>query len=136
MLRLRILHLADAQEWSDAVAAGRYEVSSRGRSLADEGFIHASTSVQAAEVLDRYYDDYDADQLQVLVLDVGLLEAAGSPVRWDEVELAPGRTERFPHIYGPIPPSAAVAVLWMGGVTNDLELPDLTGLDVATSAPT
>ncbi len=132
VLQLRIIHFADTGDWAAALGTGRYETSSRGLSLAGEGFIHASTTRQAAEVLQRFYADYDRERLLVLVLDAGDLEAAGSPVRWDHV---PGQSEPFPHIYGPIPPDAAVSVLPVAGVTGALELPDLTGLDVADSAP-
>ncbi len=120
--------MAGTRDWAAALDSGRYEVSSRGMMLAEEGFIHASTAGQAEGVLQRYYADCDADQLLVLVLDIGRLEATGSPVRWDDV---PGQPEPFPHVYGPIVPQATVAVLPMGGVTGDLRLPDLTGLDVS-----
>jgi uncharacterized protein (DUF952 family) len=132
VLQLRIIHYASTSDWAAALESGRYEVSSRGVSLADEGFIHASTARQAEDVLRRYYADYDRDALLVLVLDVSELEASGSRVQWDDV---PGQPDPFPHIYGPIMPEAAVAVLPIAGVTGDLQLPDLTGLDVAGSSP-
>lgn len=132
MLRLRILHFADTRDWAAALDVGRYEVSSRGVTLAGEGFIHASNARQAQGVLERYYGDYDRDRLLVLVLDIGDLESAGSTVHWDDV---PGQPEPFPHIYGPIVPGAAIAVLPIGGVTGRLRLPDITGLDVASSSP-
>src|SRR5690242_3478498 len=37
---VRILHVATRKDWADAEAVGRYEVSSRGQTLAAEGFIH------------------------------------------------------------------------------------------------
>lgn len=127
----RILHVASTDDWDAALAAGQYEVSSRGVSLADEGFIHASTSRQAPGVLERYYSDLDPAGLVVLVLDIELLEASGSKVRWDDVQ---GSPDPFPHIYGPITPGAAVAVLPLP-LPGPPRLPDLTGLDVAASRP-
>ena len=108
---MRILHIALTDEWVAGQAARRYEVSSRGRTLADEGFIHTSTSRQVDGVLAGYYADLDPADLSLLVIDVDALERAGSPVRWDQVTGAPAP---FPHIYGPIVPSAVVAVLPIG----------------------
>jgi uncharacterized protein (DUF952 family) len=125
---MRVLHLALASDWADAERAGRYEVSSRGRTLAEEGFIHTSTSRQVDGVLGRYYADLDPAGLRLLVIDVPELERAGSPVRWDEVTGAPAP---FPHIYGPIVPAAVVAVLPLGGSTGAAELPDYSSWDVA-----
>ena len=128
---MRILHIALTDEWIAGRTAGRYEVSSRGRSLADEGFIHASTSRQVDGVLAGYYADIDPAELSLLVIDVHALERAGSAVRWDQVSGAPAP---FPHVYGPIVPSAVVAMLPIGGTTGAAVLPDLTGWDVAADA--
>jgi uncharacterized protein (DUF952 family) len=125
---MRILHLALVDDWTAAERAGRYEVSSRGRTLAEEGFIHTSTSRQVDGVLSRFYADVDPAELRLLVIDVPELERAGSPVRWDEVTGAPAP---FPHIYGPIVPAAVKAVLPLGGTAGAPELPDFTSWDVA-----
>lgn len=133
MLRLmRILHVATRKDWADAQAGGRYEISSRGRTLSDEGFIHASTSRQVDGVLARFYADLDPADLLLLVIDIGELERAGSPVRWDEVTGAPAP---FPHIYGPILPSAVVAALPIGGTPGSAGEVELSGWDVAAEQP-
>jgi uncharacterized protein (DUF952 family) len=129
---MRILHVADRADWAAALTAGRYEVSSRGRTLADEGFIHSSTSRQVDGVLSRYYADLDPADLVLLVIDIEALEQAGSPVRWDEVTGAPAP---FPHVYGPIVPSAVVATLPIGGPAGAAVRPDLSGWDVAADEP-
>jgi uncharacterized protein (DUF952 family) len=129
---VRILHVADSAAWATARAAGRYEVSSRGRTLGDEGFIHASTSRQIDGVLARYYADLDPAGLTLLVIDVAASQRAGSPVRWDAV---PGLPSPFPHVYGPIVPAAVVAELPLGGTTGAARVPDLTQWDVAAGAP-
>ena len=105
---MRILHLALARDWDDARRAGAYEMSTRGLSLADVGFVHAATPEQLPGVAARFYADV-TEPLVLLVLDVDALEAAGSPVRW---ERAPGSAgpEVFPHVYGPVPAAAVVAV--------------------------
>ena len=41
-----IFHLAEPQAWTDAQANGAYAVSTRGRTLAEEGFIHCSDEAQ------------------------------------------------------------------------------------------
>jgi uncharacterized protein (DUF952 family) len=129
---MRILHLADADTWAASNEAGRYDVSSRGRTLSEEGFIHACTSRQIDGVLARYYSDLDPAGLTLLVIDVGSLERAGSPVRWERVA---GSPEPFPHVYGPIVASAVVAALDLGGTATAPVLPDLTGWDVAAHFP-
>ena len=129
---MRVLHIALADDWTDAESAGRYEVSSRGRTLAEEGFIHTSTSRQVDGVLSRYYADVDPAGLRLLVIDVPELERAGSPVRWDEVTGAPAP---FPHIYGPIVPSAVKAALPLAGRLGAAELPDFSSWDVAAEQP-
>jgi uncharacterized protein (DUF952 family) len=129
----RILHAAWPADWALALEAGRYDVSSRGVSLATEGFIHASTRSQVDGVLDRFYADVDS--LVLLVLDIDALVAAGSAVRWDDV---PGAPTPFPHIYGPVP----TTVVGQGNPVVDALpfgrppgagwlLPDLTPYDVA-----
>ena len=129
---IRVLHVADRLDWAAAQATGSYQVSSRGRTLTDEGFIHSSTSRQVSGVLDRFYADLDPAQLLLLVIDVDILEQSGSPVRWDQVAGAPAP---FPHIYGPIVPPAVVAALPIGGTPGAAELPDLTSWAVAADEP-
>ncbi len=64
----------------------------------------------------------------MLVVDLPACEAAGSSVRW---EVPDDADEPFPHIYGPIPVAAVVAVLPVSRAADGAAvLPDLTGLDV------
>ena len=120
----RLAHLALRSDWAAALAAGRYEVSTRGMSVAEVGFVHASTRAQLPGVRERFYADLDPAELVVLVIDVA---AAGVPLRWDPV---PGG-ELFPHLYGPLPVQAVVAVL----PVTDAGLPDLAGHDVVAAGP-
>ena len=83
----RILHAALPADWAAARRTGSYAVSTRGPTLADEGFIHASTPAQLPGVLAGFYADLS--EVTLLVLDLDALDAAGSPVRW---EVVPGRT--------------------------------------------
>jgi glutathione S-transferase len=96
-----IFHIAEVADWEAAQAAGDYRISTRGRTLAEEGFIHASREDQVLEVANAFY--VDAGPLLLLTIDPDRLT---SPVCDDEV--APGVT--FPHIYGPIDLDAVVGV--------------------------
>ncbi|HEY0699097.1 MAG TPA: DUF952 domain-containing protein [Micromonospora sp.] len=96
-----IFHIAEVADWQAAQAAGDYRVSTRGRTLADEGFIHAARREQVLGVAEAFYAD--AGPLLLLTIDPARLS---SPVRDDEV--APGIV--FPHVYGPIELDAVVAV--------------------------
>jgi glutathione S-transferase len=98
-----IFHLALPEDWARAQAAGRYEMSTRGLSLQDVGFVHCSTAAQLEDVANRFYRDVDA--LLVLRLDTSRLDA---DVRFEPP--APGSSELFPHVYGPIPVAAVVDV--------------------------
>ncbi len=97
---MRIFHIATAVDWAAAQASGAYSTSTRGVSLADEGFIHASREDQWEGVHERYYADAD-EPLVLLEIDTDLLDV---PVVVEEV---PGG-ETFPHVYGAIPPEAVV----------------------------
>lgn len=94
-----IFHLAFVTDWDAAKAAGEYTVSTRGASLADVGFIHASTAEQWRGVRERFYADVPASDLVLLTID-----PVGFDVRYEPP--APGVDELFPHIYGPLPVSA------------------------------
>lgn len=95
-----VLHAALPEDWATACRTGAYAISTRGRTLAEEGFIHASTSTQLDGVLGAFYSDLD--ELVLLVLDITALRTAGSPVLWEPV---PGQPLPFPHVYGVIPSS-------------------------------
>ncbi|WP_183094801.1 DUF952 domain-containing protein [Nocardioides stalactiti] len=100
-----IFHLSLASDWAAAQRAGAYTISTLGRTLAEEGYIHASRGDQWPGVRARFYADV-TEPLLLLQIDTDLL---GVPVV--EEPPAPGMTETFPHIYGPIPVSAVVKAI-------------------------
>lgn len=101
---MTILHLALAGDWAEAEKTGEYLVSTRGRTLAEEGFIHACADLrQLHGVAERFYADV-TDPMLVLTVDEALLDC---PVL---MEVPPGVDEEFPHIYGPLPVPAVVSV--------------------------
>jgi glutathione S-transferase len=97
-----LFHVATEADWAEARAAGRYERSTYGRSLAEVGFLHASAShAQLHGVLSSYYADV-REPLRLLVIDPDRLT---SPWRMDPVRGAPAP---FPHVYGPLNLDAVV----------------------------
>lgn len=102
-MSVRIFHIATAADWAQAQVSGRYTTSTRGRSLAEVGFIHAARGDQWQGVRERYY----ADAVEPLVLLTIDRERVSVPV---VDEPAPGpAVETFPHIYGPLDVAAVVA---------------------------
>jgi uncharacterized protein (DUF952 family) len=100
-----IVHLTERSLWEEARARGAYEISTRGRTLQEEGFIHCSTREQLPPVAAFLYGSYDGlDELVLLVIDPARLDV---PLRYEAPE--PG-AEEFPHVYGPIPVDAVVDV--------------------------
>ena len=63
-----IYHCASVTDWVVAQATGEYTISSRGRTLAQEGFVHASFASQVPGVLQRFYADV-TEPLCLLVID-------------------------------------------------------------------
>ena len=100
-----ILHIALPDDWAEARSSGEYRVSTRRRSLDDEGFIHCSYPRQLEGVANRFYAD--VAELIILHIEPELLDA--------EVRVEPaaeGIDELFPHVYGPLPTSAVIATTW------------------------
>ncbi|HZL81771.1 MAG TPA: DUF952 domain-containing protein [Demequina sp.] len=100
---MEIWHLALAEDWDEAVATGSYRVSTLGRTLAQEGFIHCSRPEQAPGVAARFYADVTAP-LRILVMDDDRVRASGVEVKYEDA----GNGELFPHIYGAIDPAWVV----------------------------
>ena len=50
-----IYHIAAAADWERAVRDGQYTMSTRGLTLAEQGFIHASASRAEALVANAFY---------------------------------------------------------------------------------
>jgi glutathione S-transferase len=98
-----IYHIATRADWEHALEGGEYTRSSLDKTLAQEGFIHASQASQVAGTANKFYRGVPGD-LVLLVIDAGLLHAE---VRYEDV---PGAELPFPHIYGPLNTDAVVDV--------------------------
>ncbi|MFM7266341.1 MAG: DUF952 domain-containing protein [Cyanobium sp.] len=98
-----LYHLALRQEWHACRGQPSYRRSTRGRSLAEVGFIHLCHPHQLAATHGRFYADLPPGAVLQLEIDPARLAAAGLVVR---EEPAPGSGELFPHLYGPLPRAA------------------------------
>jgi uncharacterized protein (DUF952 family) len=99
---VQIFHIATVSDWNAALQSEGYTTSTLGRSLEDEGFLHAARREQVAGVLDRYYADA-GEPLVLLTIDTDLLD-----VPWREDAVG---EDTFPHVYGPLSPSAVTEVV-------------------------
>ena len=95
-----IYHIAAAADWERAVRDGQYTMSTRGLTLAEQGFIHASTAEQVPLVANAFYRD--VPDLLLLVIET---ERVGPEIRYEPV---PGQAAPYPHIYGPLNVTAVV----------------------------
>ena len=96
-----LFHIAVPEDWAAAFETGEFLMSTRGRTLDEEGFIHCSTRAQIEATANRFYGDLD--ELVLLTIDP---EKVPSDIKW-EPPVHDG-DELFPHIYGPLPISAVV----------------------------
>jgi uncharacterized protein (DUF952 family) len=99
-----IYHLAEPRHWEQAQASGRYTQSTRGRSLAQEGFIHCSSAEQWPVVRRTFYAGHPEP---LLLLEIDESRLSEPPV----IEVGDPHTgETFPHLYRPLPIDAVVRV--------------------------
>ena len=100
-----ILHIALPDHWAAARRSGEYRMSTRDRTVADEGFVHCSYPNQVVGIANRFYRDVIA--LVILHIEHELVHAAM------KLEPAFDRSgELFPHLYGPLPTDAVIATTW------------------------
>ncbi|MEH2626356.1 uncharacterized protein (DUF952 family) [Bradyrhizobium sp. AZCC 1719] len=91
-----IFHICLPAVWA-AAKSGEY----RSPSFDSEGFIHCSTPDQVVEVANYLFRGQRG--LVLLVIDP---DRVISPIRYEDA----GNGKLYPHIYGPLNPSAVVAV--------------------------
>lgn len=117
-----IYHVTMFNDWADAKRDGEYKISTRGRSLQQEGFIHASTDEQVEGVANAIFRG--ARNLVMLVIDTQKVKSeiryecartqlpearkVVSEVRYENPDAA---EDEFPHIYGPLNLDAVVAAI-------------------------
>lgn len=96
-----LVHLCSEPEWEAAKSAGEL----RPQSLADVGFVHLSAEYQVHLPANRLFAG--RHDLVVLYVDPSVLSA---PLRWEPGVADDPESMLFPHLYGPVPVAAVVAV--------------------------
>lgn len=99
--RQLLLHICGASAWDRAQRRGEL----RPDSLDAVGFVHLSTPEQVHLPANRLYAG--RTDLVLLHLDPTRL---GAPVRWEPGAATDPSSMVFPHLYGPVPVTAVVAV--------------------------
>ena len=97
---MRIFHIALESDWRTAQRSGEYTTSTLGRTLAEEGFIHASREDQVKGVHDAFYSKVRKPLVR-LDIDTDRLRS-----EWRE---DPVGEDSYPHIYGPLNIDAVIA---------------------------
>lgn len=97
-----LFHVTERVSWLKAAGTGEYRMSTRGITVAEQGFIHCSLRHQLPAITELVYGDVADEQLVVLIIDSNDVPA---PVRYEAAE--PGG-EEYPHIYGVLPISAVL----------------------------
>ncbi len=96
-----LVHMCGLADWEAASAAGEH----RPASLSEAGFVHLSGVEQVHLPANRLYAG--RTDLVLLYLNPALLRA---PVRWEPGVATDPESMRFPHLYGPLPMAAVIAV--------------------------
>lgn len=97
----QLLHLCSQAEWADAQRCGER----RPDSLASDGFVHLSEPQQVHLPANRLF----AGRTDLLALHVDPARLS-APVRWEPGDVTDPAWIVFPHLYGPLPVSAVIAV--------------------------
>jgi uncharacterized protein (DUF952 family) len=94
----RLFHIVERGTWALAESAGEY----RPESLQSEGFVHFSFADQVNDTAQRHY----ADAVNLCVVEIDPDRLGLPVVVEDSYEVGAS----FPHVYGPIPTTAAIAI--------------------------
>lgn len=97
-----LLHLCSPADWAQAQSRGEH----RPDSLRNVGFVHLSTPSQVHLPANRLFGGR-TDLLLLLHIDAARLKA---PLRWEPGDATDPASMVFPHLYGPLPVAAVIAV--------------------------
>lgn len=98
MTKRYFFHLTTQQAWQEAQVVGSYSLSTKGKTLEEVGFLHASFADQLDQVAQSVFAG-STEALVVLHLDIEKLENSGITVK---VEAA-SNGQLYPHVYAAIP---------------------------------
>ena len=101
-----LVHIATADEWAAAQDAGEV----RPPSLATEGFVHCSWDHQVAATVERHMPG----RTDLLLLHLDPAELGAPLVEEDSYRSG----SAYPHVYGPVPVAAVVAVVPFNSPTD------------------
>lgn len=118
-----IFHIATEADWDTARRTKSYTTSTLGRSLEQEGFIHAARREQVRGVFNRYYRD-SGQSLVLLMIDTAKLD-----VPWAEEQVG---HETYPHIRGPLNVRAVKDVIPLDRNGNTPSMRQMLIKDIAT----
>jgi uncharacterized protein (DUF952 family) len=96
-----LLHICSRADWERAQQRGEH----RPESLSNAGFVHLSAPNQVHLPANRLYAG--RTDLVLLHVDTSRLEA---PLRWEPGDPTDPAAMMFPHLYGPLPAQAVIAV--------------------------
>lgn len=126
-----ILHITLPEDWAAARESGQYAASTRGATIAEVGYLHASQDAAQVRLVGGavYADRPDAF---VVALDEEALAAAGCTVRREPGDPADPRSALFPHVYLPPDAPGALPVALMQPLAHPATGEPLTWWEVAT----
>ena len=111
--RTRLLHMALPEDWEAAQRTGVYTASTRGVTIAEQGFMHGSWDAdQTLRVWAFVYSD--RPDVIITEIDLAALADAGLTVREEPGDPTDPASERFPHIYGGDVPVSLMRVRGVG----------------------
>lgn len=116
-----VWHLALDDDLERARAVGHYDVSTRGLTVTEVGYLHASLPTQIDDVAAAFYGDLASGGACAVELDVTALREGGRAVVMDPADPNEQAGTRYPHVYGSVPRSAVLrAVPWRGSLAGSL----------------
>ena len=119
-----IAHVAIVDDWESAERLGEYEVSTRGVSLEEAGFVHAVALTEVGHVLEERYADIRYELLLVII-DAQILATSGL----EAIEQTPGRFRLPGAIY--THGDAVAAVLPITRAAGGFVVPDVGAYEAA-----
>lgn len=96
-----LVHLCSVEDWRRARDTGEH----RPESLSAQGFVHLSIPQQVHLPANRLY----AGRRDLLLLQIDPAKLS-DPIRWEPGVPTDPEAMLFPHLYGPLPVSAVIAV--------------------------
>lgn len=113
MLSTMLFHIALPEDFATAQERGEYTISTRGVPHQQQGFIHASATLdQVRTVWEAIYSD--RDDFLILAINEDALGEHGLDVRFELGNPEDANSELFPHIYGGALPISVLKIYSSG----------------------